>query len=65
MNEWRIDGDFKKLEAIFMEKFLDDFKSLKIPKGHICKSLSIFMYFFDNKILLNLKDFEDFSVFFY
>ena len=37
MKEWRIDGDFKKLEAIFMEKLLDDLRSLNIPKGHICK----------------------------
>ena len=37
MSEWRIDGDYKKLEAIFMEKLLDDFRSLNIPKGHICK----------------------------
>ena len=41
MDEWNIGGDYKKLEAMFMEKFMDDFKSIPISKGHICKQLSL------------------------
>ena len=37
MEEWNLNGDYQKLNAMFMEKLMDDFKSIPIPKGHICK----------------------------
>jgi len=41
MNEWNISGDYRQLERIFMEKLMEDFKTIPIPKGHICKSVSM------------------------
>ena len=42
MQEWNIAGDYRQLERKFMERFMDDFKSMPKPKGHICKSISVF-----------------------
>jgi hypothetical protein len=42
MDEWNISGDYRQLEKIFIEKLMEDFKSIPIPKGHICKSVSEF-----------------------
>ena len=38
MDEWGISGNYKKLEAIFIEYLMAEFRSIPIPKGHICKS---------------------------
>ena len=37
MDEWGISGNYKKLEAIFIEYLMAEFRSIPIPKGHICK----------------------------
>ena len=42
MQEWNITGDYRQLERQFMERLMDDFKSMPKPKGHICKSISVF-----------------------
>ena len=62
MDEWGISGNYKKLEAIFIEYLMAEFRSIPIPKGHICKSTNtcftnmIFHTYINNNIKIQSFD---------